>query len=279
MNHNQERLRTIISLFFSFLLSLLLLFFSLLLLVRFVWVGDGFLFSNLERSRYSELVYQELNETIASRAIPFGVSEDILDQVFTEEQVQREIEIQLKAHLDAREDSVDTQFLQEEMQKRLEEFLEEQNIPLGQAHQESMEELVRIVENIYAQNMDLPLMEAYLWGRQKVERIFPWALGILLVLGGFCLSLLWGLQRTTGKRSTYLAYSFLGGGLLLSVLPGLILARETLQRIQIAPESLYSFVSGGGNRILTHMVFAGLGLLFLGGFLAFAGKRYEPNGK
>lgn len=280
MNQNQERLRTIISLFFSFLLSLMLLFLSLLLLVRFVWIGNGFLFSNLEQSRFSELVHQELKETIASRAIPFGVSEDVIDHVFTEDQVRREIERQLKARLDAREVSVDTQFLQEELQMRLEAFLKEQNIPVGQEHRESMEELVRIVESIYAQNVELPLMEAYLWGRQQVVRVFPWALGSLLVMGGLCLSLLFGLQRATEKRSLYLVYSILGSGLLLSVMPGLVLARGTLERIQIAPESLYSFVSVGGNRILTHMILAGVGLLLLGVVIAFAGKiRGSQQGK
>lgn len=238
---SQRTIRSFVSLIFAFLLSLLFLAGTLLIVIQLGFVDRDRFIGNLDDTYY-QYVYDEIYDRAYDYTLPTGLDTTVLDDVFSLEDVKRDVYGYAAAALDGREFEPPLEEMEDRMTKAVEAFLEERNVTVDQETLGTIDLYVTEIVTIYKAEIQMPAMNVF----TRIRSIFSQYLmaGILcLIAVALLLSILIvKVHHYPHHGIRYLAYAMGGTALMTFVGPWLLYQSRAYTKLRLSPEYFYYFI-------------------------------------
>ena len=230
-------------LFLTYICSVACLCFLSLLCIRVTLANPNFMSKQMENSRYTKLVQQEINEKIQDIGrgsnVPANQLKEIVSLSFVQTNVKKYV---TSLYMRKTYDLSGEEEIKEKIQQHLNHYIQTKNIQVTKDKEQVINRLVD--SSIEATEKFKPLLNQLIIGN-----------GVILV----CLLLL--LLHTihwSHQKFRFVALMFLGAGGTLLLLPTWIYFSGVIDRIGILTESVYYFVRGYLLSFVQTFIYAGI---------------------
>lgn len=153
--------------FLKFLLSGFLIIIVSLLVLKFTVLDRNYVKSMLVQQNYYEKLAVSTREEMKNYLIQSGFTNEILDDIYSEEDITNDVNMLIDQVYDNKEIYLDNTKLKENLEKSIVEYLEEKNIKLSS--QEELDRFVNMIGDVYLE--EVGIIE-YLKPIQKVLNLF-----------------------------------------------------------------------------------------------------------
>lgn len=235
--------RSAVSIVLSFLFSIFISVFVLLLICLTTLLNSGYLASHIQGSEYSQYRAEELKEIFISYGMASNFDEETMSSLIDPEQVEEDILARARAIYSSAEASYDMQPLEDEFYDKLTQNVSDRDISMTEENKQAVRELAKLCAEAYESEISLPAASQVSNILGKIKLPVWIALGVDAVLMVFTGWYLFHLYRRRYRSIAYLIYALSGSALLIG-LPGLVvLLSGRIARLGIINQALYSLIT------------------------------------
>lgn len=279
----QHILRTVISGFLAFVLSLLLCGLVAATCLFHTIFDEQFVMNRLEQADFYEKTAATITDNMESLGIPGGIPAEVFDGFVTGEMVEKDVVNGITAAFEGNSSyQLNLTPIREELNQRFTAYAESQSITLTEEIQEGLNNLVEYCTTEYRQQVTIPFIETFGQIRMMFARGYNAGLVIGAILCVLLVVFLFSIRRYKHRALRFLVYSFWGGALMTGAFPAYVLIGKTYERIHLSPEHVYNAFVGLINTCI-HSLLIGSVILFVIGVLLMIGvpflKKWELNRK
>ena len=236
----QSVVRTAVSGFLSFLISLLVFFLALMLTAVATVGSENFMNSMYEKGEFYRYVTEEIRDEYVNLGIPGGVQEDFFDDAIDEATLYRDVTGQIAAAYRGKSYTVDEQAHKDFLYAKLVQYAEEKDIALTDDVTAGLNHMADLCVEVYT---------------KSVSNVF------ILQIGKLANRFLAPLKH---RPVRYLQYSVIASSLMLIIVPLIALLSNFSARLNISAPSLYHLVNAYIFHLLLSLVLTGVGLAVIG---------------
>jgi hypothetical protein len=242
------RTENIILLGLSFMISLLLTITVVLCLLQITVFDQGFLRRQIERSRYSENIMLEVQETLSSFGMGSGFSEGFFVRTISQDMLNADIFREISRIYDGSEKRVADNRFSENLRADLTAYVEAQtgiqntDEELTYDQQYAIDNLAEISTAAYVNIVSIPFTDQFFSVISHMRRINVWGLVLFIVLDAVCVLLvLISNKKKVSRRSKVecLMNGVSGAILIIGVPTVFLLFSGELRRISVSGRALY----------------------------------------
>ena len=242
--NERENCRRIISLFYSFVLSLSLLTF---VICRVIWSGlfsDNYFFNVLDNGYY-DVVYKDIITSAEDYTIPAEFDISVINGVFDAEQVRIDIDNCAKAALSGNSFSPDLTALNSMLYANVEKCIENGTVELDKDSDKDsiISAYVNEIDKIYTDRISITGIRILAAARSGYKKWAIIALAVTLLMSAAMIFMLIRLNRPISKALSFIAYGAGGFSLMSFFIPFILYRSEFYSGIRIPDQALYSLVS------------------------------------
>ncbi len=145
----KNKLRIIFGYLFSFLSVLLIVCVVLMLIIKFTVFKKGYISNILYKSNYYITLQTNIIEDMEDYMMSSGLPEEILDKIFTEEELKRDVNIFIDNLYLGKKTNLDTNYIRERISQNISDYLKNNNVEVtNDTDLESFkDELIKIYNN------------------------------------------------------------------------------------------------------------------------------------
>lgn len=145
----KNKLRIIFGYLFSFLSVLLIVCVVLMLIIKFTVFKKGYINNILYKSNYYITLKTNIIEDMEDYMMSSGLPEEILDKIFTEEELKRDVNIFIDNLYLGKKTNLDTNYIRERISQNISDYLKNNNVEVtNDTDLESFkDELIKIYNN------------------------------------------------------------------------------------------------------------------------------------
>lgn len=238
----------------------LLLFASLALIcIRMTLFNQNFMIQQVRRTGYVETIRKDMTESIQDLGRGSNIPPEVLSDVVPKKVVSANVENYIRSIYQEVPFEIQGEAqIKKNILNNVQQYAQQKNIPIDETTQKNVTHLAdRATEN-YAAFIEIPYLLQY--GRKVMGFRSSLTLISVLVTVAFLL-LLTGLLlmvKMKHRRIRWSSIVFFGAGLMLIVLPMAIYFSGVIDRLGIASEGLYRFVTTYVTAFDLSFVFVGL---------------------
>ncbi len=234
--------RSAVSIVLSFLFSIFISVFALLLICLATLLNPGYLTSHIQGSEYSQYRAEELKEIFISYGMASNFDEKIMSSLIDPTQVQKDILANAQAIYKGQEEAVSASH-EQEFYDKLAQNVSDRDISMTEENKQAVRELAKLCAEAYETEVSLPAASQVSNILGKIKLPVWIALGVDAVLMVFTGWYLFHLYRRRYRSIAYLIYALSGSALLIG-LPGLVvLLSGRIARLGIINQALYSLIT------------------------------------
>jgi hypothetical protein len=232
----------------SFMFSLLLTLTVVLCLLQVTVFEQGFLRRQIERSRYSENIMFEVQETLLSFGLGSGFSEGFFERTISQDMLDADIFREISRIYEGSGKRVADNRFNENLRAGLTAYVEEQtgiqntNEELTYDQQYAIDNLAEISTAAYVNIVSIPFTDQFFSVISYLRRINVWGLVMFIVLDIVCILLvLISNKKKVSRRSKVecLMNGVSGAILILGVPTVFLFLSGVLRRISVSGQALY----------------------------------------
>jgi hypothetical protein len=123
-------MRPIISNILLTIESILLFLITGMFILKLTILNENYIIKKLDKTNYYEAVYNETKDTISYIARKSSISERIINNVFTQENIKKDVNKFIKNSYQGKKVEINTELLKENINRNIETYEEEKNIVL-----------------------------------------------------------------------------------------------------------------------------------------------------
>ena len=173
--------KIILDYFLKFLTALILIFLTLIIIFKFTIFNKNYIKNNLKENNYYEKVNDSIKENMENYIISSGFSENILDNIYT----NKDVEIAINNYIDIiysnKKDKIDLSKIEDKINSNIDEYIKDQEIKI--LDKDSITSLVDDLLKIYTNEIELyNIFDNYINLFSKLQTLLNIALICLLII-------------------------------------------------------------------------------------------------
>ena len=143
--------KNIISIILAFLLMLSILLTVALQIVSSTILNKDYIFGKLDEANYYNNVYEQIKDSLAGYIGPSGLDEEVLENIYTREQVKEDINLIINNIYENKNDKINTEDIKEKLQNNIEASVG--SGLLTKENKNSIEDFIDKIADEYVQNI------------------------------------------------------------------------------------------------------------------------------
>ncbi len=232
-----RRVRQLLCILLSFLISLL--FVSIALLTVLKW---SFSLNDINRvmvtCNYYDSLLQEIEGDAGMITLSTGLPIEVLEGVFQINEVQEEVNLRLQNAYSNQQYQPDLDIIKSRLKDKVEYYLEEKSITPDDALSQSINDYINSIANEYQNSLRIPLLDRMLRFIADNHVNYYAAISVLLC---FALIMMFAIYKLSPFVQSLLLYSYnstLAAALILAYISKILMADRLGVELQKAPNSL-----------------------------------------
>lgn len=141
----------IISIILAFLLMLSILLTVALQIVSTTILNKDYILGKLDEANYYNNVYEQIKDSLAGYIGPSGLDEEVLENIYTREQVKEDINLIINNIYENKDDKINTEDIKEKLQNNIEASVG--SGLLTKENKKSIEDFIDKIADEYVQNI------------------------------------------------------------------------------------------------------------------------------
>ena len=250
-------LRNLVSLIFSFFLSLVLVGISLLTIVQLGVLRESSILSVLDKEYYKACL-KTIEDEAYYYTLPTGIDGSVLTDVFTHDELKYDVDMSLREAFAGKEYEPDTTLQAARLRENTHRYLQESNAQLTDDADEIVDAYVDEIMEIYRTYAVMPGLEYLIKAKEAAGNYLLIGIAVLTVFALLLIIAIIKLHEYKHRSFRYLAYAFGGAALMCSAAPGLVYFTDKYKGLNLAPEYFYRFVLSIVEQLLKTCLFAGV---------------------
>lgn len=228
-------------------LSLSILSSFLVFTVSNTILNKEYILNKMEECNYYEKTYLDINDILEQYIGPSGLDEEVLKDIYTEEQVKNDIDITVNAIFTGEEKTIETETIREKLSKNIYE-----NYTITNSQKEAINNFEDTIINEYTKQIThhdyLYVLENYIPTINKIMAKLKIIMPIIVCIIIVCLIIL-NIKNTT-KIIQGILISFLSAGLTIMVIGIIINLNINFEAILILNEIFSDLIRNIANELL-----------------------------
>lgn len=262
----------------AFIGSLLLFATLALICIRMTLFNQNFMIKQIHQTEYVETIRKDMTQSIQDLGRGSNIPPEVLADVVSEKTVSANVDNYIRSiYQEVPFEIQGEDQVKDNIMKNVTQYAQQKNIAIDETTQNNLNNLAASATKNYSSYIEIPYLLSY----GKKVMAFKSALTLILIIAGAAFLLVFvGLMLMAKMKHQKIRWSsvtFLGGGLMLAVLPALIYFSGVIDRLGIMSEGLYQFVTGYITAFDLSFVFAGLGLTVLALLLVLISERMRSK--
>ncbi|MGC6768556.1 hypothetical protein ACYSNR_11150 [Enterococcus sp. LJL128] len=254
-------------LFLAFLAMVFLVAFLLLLSLRLTLFSEKYMEKQAEKADYYSQLTKEMNKQIENSALGSNIPEGVLSNAVEEAIVKEDMNNYFTAmyHPDTPFSIKNEQQVKSSVTEKIKQYAAENNIDLTAESDEAVKLLADQTATVYKGYIELPFLLSFgnrVMAYSSKLWIFMAVCGVLWIV--LSVILFRSLRGYLHRLLRYWEYIFVGGGLMMAVIPALILLSGYLKRIGIQSKAMYDFIQAYLSSFLWMFIYMGIGSILIG---------------
>lgn len=240
--------------------------------------NQNFMIKQIHQTEYVETIRKDMTQSIQDLGRGSNIPPEVLADVVSEKTVSANVDNYIRSiYQEVPFEIQGEDQLKDNIMKNVTQYAQQKNIAIDETTQNNLNNLAASATKNYSSYIEIPYLLSY----GKKVMAFKSALTLILIIAGAAFLLVFvGLMLMAKMKHQKIRWSsvtFLGGGLMLAVLPALIYFSGVIDRLGIMSEGLYQFVTGYITAFDLSFVFAGLGLTVLALLLVLISERMRSK--
>jgi hypothetical protein len=198
-----------------------------------------------------------------------------LDEVFSVDKIQSDVENNLKAKVYGKEFTIKT----DEMEKKLLETVQKSKKDLTDEEKESLNAYSAQVMEVYKSKIPLPTLPIIVKGINVFSKIIWFTIPISILVGLLCIFAIMSMRTETYRGLRFVAYGVLGAGITLTTVCAAMISNGSIYRLNISNAYMRRFFTYLLGHEMLMQVFAGVVMLVCGGIMVYAIARIKFRGR
>lgn len=262
----------------AFIGSLLLFATLALICIRMTLFNQNFMIKQIHQTEYVETIRKDMTQSIQDLGRGSNIPPEVLADVVSEKTVSANVDNYIRSiYQEVPFEIQGEDQVKDNIMKNVTQYAQQKNIAIDETTQNNLNNLAASATKNYSNYIEIPYLLSY----GKKVMAFKSALTMILIIAGAAFLLVFvGLllmAKMKHQKIRWSSVTFLGGGLMLAVLPALIYFSGVIDRLGIMSEGLYQFVTGYITAFDLSFVFAGLGLTVLALLLVLISERMRSK--
>ncbi|AQP53928.1 hypothetical protein CBF34_05145 [Vagococcus penaei] len=255
--------------FITFVATVLLSCFAVLMIVNSTLFSSSFVLKMADKSNFFEHVHQEIVLSIQDLGRGSGIPPEVIKTPISQEQVTKEMTAYIHHALDNRPFNPDKAAFTTPLSQTITDYALAKKNDLSTEEKKNIERFVNTAYEQYQAELTIPFLPA-LGQKMRIFKQNVTLFSLVSISGVIILmAILFFLQHRIPHRIIrYSAILFSSTGLILLVFPTIILFSGLIKRLSIAQKSLYqlvvllfeqslwTFIMVGGGLVLVSIIFA-----------------------
>ena len=245
--------RYIISIILAFLLMISILLTVALQIVSSTILNKDYILGKLDEANYYNNVYEQIKDSLAGYIGPSGLDEEVLENIYTREQVKEDINLIINNIYENKNDKINTEDIKEKLQNNIEASVG--SGLLTKENKNSIEDFIDKIADEYVQNISHdPYFEKVGTVINKVKDMIGKVEGIIIfvpIILAVVILLLNIKQISSAIR--FIAISILTSGVIGIALKLFIETKINISNILIINDSFSEVIKNVINSILNNI--------------------------
>lgn len=243
----------IISIILAFLLMLSILLTVALQIVSTTILNKDYILGKLDEANYYNNVYEQIKDSLAGYIGPSGLDEEVLENIYTREQVKEDINLIINNIYENKNDKINTEDIKEKLQNNIEASVG--SGLLTKENRNSIEDFIDKIADEYVQNISHdPYFEKVGMIINKVKDMIGKVEGIIIfvpIILAVVILLLNIKQISSAIR--FIAISILTSGVIGIVIKVFLETKINISNILIINDSFSEVIKNVINSILNNI--------------------------
>ena len=243
----------IISIILAFLLMLSILLTVALQIVSTTILNKDYILGKLDEANYYNNVYEQIKDSLAGYIGPSGLDEEVLENIYTREQVKEDINLIINNIYENKNDKINTEDIKEKLQNNIEASVG--SGLLTKENKKSIEDFIDKIADEYVQNISHdPYFEKVGMIINKVKDMIGKVEGIIIfvpIILAVVILLLNIKQISSAIR--FIAISILTSGVIGIVIKVFLETKINISNILIINDSFSEVIKNVINSILNNI--------------------------
>lgn len=242
---NKRKIKSLTSWFVGFVASLMLFGFLSLGVMKVTLFNQGYMISAVKKSGYINSLTKEINTNISDLGLGSNIPADVLKDVVSKKTVETNINSFIRSiYTDVPFVMKGKEKIEADIQTRVDNYAKEKGYKITPEVQKNIDTL----KSTSVDNTERTIQISYISVYGKKLLGFQKTLFLMLILTGM-LALIFIILSVSitshwqHRRVRMIAYIFGGSGLMLTVLPGITLLSNMIERLSISTQSIYYFLT------------------------------------
>ncbi|MBO0452048.1 hypothetical protein [Candidatus Enterococcus murrayae] len=248
----------------AFIGSLLLFATVSLICIRMTLFNQNFMIKQVHATDYTETIRKDMTQSIQDLGRGSNIPPEVLADVVSEKTVSANVDNYIRSiYQEIPFELQGEEQIKDNILKNVNQYAQQKNITIDETTQRNLDNLANTATKNYSNYIEIPYLLSY----GKKVMAFQSALTLILIIVGVAFLLVFvGLLlmvKMKHQKVRWSSVTFLGAGLMLTVLPAIIYVSGVINRLGIMSEGLYRFVTGYITAFDLSFVFVGIALTAL----------------
>lgn len=246
---------------------------ALLVITKMSVFNETSVLNAMEKADYFEKTADDLNEIIVNNTRPSGFPLSLFDDYLSEDDIHDLMVTYVKDGFNNNFHEIDINDFETKFRNDIELYLTNQNIVLNDTDKLAVDTYIQQNLEVYKHYTEFPFVEFIGKFINKFNKLFYILLIALLAIILFVALMIRKLHASIRRTKKYFAYSFIGGGLMLSVFSLFLYGMKIFEKINLSPKHLYDTIVYIAKTYLGTNIVVGLMLMAIGIVIAVVKKK------
>ena len=258
---------------FAFLLSMLIFFFTLLVILQSTFLNKNFILNEINDTNYYTDLSSEITEGLIDLGNASGIDEAFFTGVVDEITLRENVSSYIKSFYSGKDPAIDATAFKSTLTTKLEQYIKDNDLKVSDEAKAGLDTFIREACDIYINRIELPylgLAAGYFHKLLNPVLYVTIGAGVLILLIGIIII---ATNRWKHRAYRYLSYSLLGAFLMTVAVPVLIYLIDKIDKLALRSQALFSLYYTCVTSFLNSLFLAAVILALLSALFIFLHSR------
>lgn len=177
--------------FFEFIMGIVITLLALLLVFKFTILNESYLLDKIEENNYYEKLSSTIKEEMSYYVVQTGLSEEVLDNVFTKEMLEKDVKSVINSFYTNKKFVVNTEMVRKNIETNINNYLQNNNKVVSDTS--SLNQFIDQVVDIYKTSLDFAInleeISPYVYKINNILNYVIIACVVFIIISALCLAI------------------------------------------------------------------------------------------
>lgn len=261
----------------SLIMGLCIFFCAIFSSLKFTFFSPSFLTETLNSTNYYKDVCAEITDDLVNLGDASGLDKSFFEDFVDEVMVRKDVQYYINDFYAGEKLRVNTLDFQKALRTALDQFINKKGLTENDFSQESVNNFVKEASEIYASDIELAYFPQIQKSINKYNTRIIVFIAVTLALFAAIAAVIILTNKWKHIAVRYIYYAVASAGLLTVAVPVTVLLSGVVSRIAVLNRSLNDLYTAGLHSLLYTILFIGLALIVLSGFLWVLHNKLRKN--